>query len=144
MTAGDQGTLVSLQDGSSAGTFVNHSTGTGNISDGTMINYRWLMIIKHYLNNLYLFSTGGGGGTMLQHNTGPGTALSRTMSEIESNLGTMVGSNKIDWLMKILIRSSMRVSTTPWSSTALRRVRIIILQTSSSILTRRMEVRQSS
>jgi len=74
MLPGDQGTLVSLQDGSSAGTFVNHSTGTGNISDGTMINY----------------STGGGGGTMLQHNTGPGTALSRTMSEIESNLGTMV------------------------------------------------------
>ena len=29
---------------------------------------------------------------MLQHNTGPGTALSRTMSEIESNLGTMVGA----------------------------------------------------
>ena len=27
---------------------------------------------------------------MLQHNTGPGTAVSRTMSEIESNLGTMV------------------------------------------------------
>ena len=37
---GDQGTLVSLQDGSSAGTFVNHSTGTGDVSDGTMINYR--------------------------------------------------------------------------------------------------------
>ena len=27
---------------------------------------------------------------MVQHNTGPGTANSRTMSEIESNLGTMV------------------------------------------------------
>jgi len=76
MVPGDQGTLVSLQDGSSAGTFVNHSTGTGDVSDGTMINY----------------STGGGtgAGTMVQHNTGPGTANSRTMSEIESNLGTMV------------------------------------------------------
>ena len=63
MVPGDQGTLVSLEG---AGTFVNHDTG-----DGTMINY----------------STGG--GTMLQHNT-PGTAVSRTMSEIESNLGTMV------------------------------------------------------
>ena len=39
--SGDQGTLVSLQDGSSAGTFVNHSTGTGDVSDGTMINYRY-------------------------------------------------------------------------------------------------------
>ena len=66
MVPGDQGTLVSLEG---AGTFVNHDT--GDVSDGTMINY----------------STGG--GTMLQHNT-PGTAISRTMSEIESNLGTMV------------------------------------------------------
>ena len=48
---------------------MNHDTGDGG--QGTMINY----------------STGG--GTMLQHNT-PGTAVSRTMSEIESNLGTMV------------------------------------------------------
>ena len=66
MVPGDQGTLVSLEG---AGTFVNHDTADGG--DGTMINY----------------STGG--GTMLQHNT-PGTAISRTMSEIESNLGTMV------------------------------------------------------
>ena len=66
MVPGDQGTLVSLEG---AGTFVNHDT--GDAADGTMINY----------------STGG--GTMLQHNT-PGTAVSRTMSEIESNLGTMV------------------------------------------------------
>jgi len=80
MVPGDQGTLVSLQDTSSAGTFVNHSTGT-DLSDGTMINH----------------STGGGtmvqhstGGSMVQHNTGPGTAVSRTMSEIQSNLGTMV------------------------------------------------------
>ena len=36
---GDQGTLVSLQDSSSAGTFVNHSTGPGDMSDGTMINH---------------------------------------------------------------------------------------------------------
>ena len=66
MVPGDQGTLVSLEG---AGTFVNHDT--ADCGDGTMINY----------------STGG--GTMLQHNT-PGTAISRTMSEIESNLGTMV------------------------------------------------------
>ena len=33
---------------------------------------------------------------MLQHNTGPGTALSRTMSEIESNLGTMVRAGLIN------------------------------------------------
>ena len=70
MVPGDQGTLVSLEG---AGTFVNHDTGDagGGGGDGTMINY----------------STGG--GTMLQHST-PGTAISRTMSEIESNLGTMV------------------------------------------------------
>ena len=37
--SGDQGTLVSLQDSSSAGTFVNHSTGPGDMSDGTMINH---------------------------------------------------------------------------------------------------------
>ena len=67
MVPGDQGTLVSLEG---AGTFVNHDTADAG-GDGTMINY----------------STGG--GTMLQHNT-PGTAISRTMSEIESNLGTMV------------------------------------------------------
>jgi len=80
MVPGDQGTLVSLQDTSSAGTFVNHSTGT-DLSDGTMVQH----------------STGGGtmvqhstGGSMVQHNTGPGTAVSRTMSEIQSNLGTMV------------------------------------------------------
>ena len=71
MVPGDQGTLVSLQDGTGAGTFVNHSTGH-EMSDGTMINY----------------STGG--GTMLQHDTGPGTGVSKTMSELESNLGTMV------------------------------------------------------
>ena len=51
---------MSLQDTSSAGTFVNHSTGT-DLSDGTMVQH----------------STGGGtmvqhstGGSMVQHNTG--------------------------------------------------------------------------
>jgi len=72
MVPGDSGTLVSLPDGEAAGTFVNHSTGSGVKESGTMINY----------------STGE--GTMLRHNTGPGSAVSRTMSEIESNLGTMV------------------------------------------------------
>ena len=51
------------------GTFVNHGTDLAD-SSGTMVNY----------------STGE--GTMLQHSTGgPGN---RTMSEIESDLGTMV------------------------------------------------------
>merc|ERR1719320_1550571 len=39
-------------------------------------------------------------GTMVQHNTGPGTAVSRTMSEIESNLGTMVINNSLENTMK--------------------------------------------
>ena len=38
---------------------------------------------------------------MLQHHTGgPGTAISRTMSEIESNLGTMVINNSEHSTMK--------------------------------------------
>jgi len=77
MVPGDQGTLVSLQG--DQGTFVNHSTGGGD--SGTMINY----------------STEG---TMVQHNTGPGTAVSRTMSEIESDLGTMVINNSLENTMK--------------------------------------------
>jgi len=65
---GDQGTLVS-QAGSGQGTFVNHGTDLAD-SSGTMVNY----------------STGE--GTMLQHSTGgPGN---RTLSEVESDLGTMV------------------------------------------------------
>jgi len=70
MVPGDSGTLVSLPDAESAGTFVNHSTGSvkGAGTGG--------------------YSTGE--GTMLRHNTGPGSAVSRTMSEIESDLGTMV------------------------------------------------------
>jgi len=76
MVPGDQGTLVSLQE--DQGTFVNHSTGGGD--SGTMINYS--------------------DGTMVQHNTGPGTAVSRTMSEIESNLGTMVINSSLENTMK--------------------------------------------
>merc|ERR1719435_120286 len=76
MVPGDQGTLVSLPG--DQGTFVNHSTGGGD--SGTMINYSE--------------------GTMVQHNTGPGTAVSRTMSEIESNLGTMVINNSLENTMK--------------------------------------------
>lgn len=66
MLPGDQGTLVSLNDG----TFVNHPT---NLDlDGTMIQY-------------------AEDGTMVKHDTGPGSAISRTLSEVESNLGgTMV------------------------------------------------------
>lgn len=76
MVPGDQGTLVSLPG--DQGTFVNHSTGGGD--SGTMINYSE--------------------GTMVQHNTGPGTTVSRTMSEIESNLGTMVINNSLENTMK--------------------------------------------
>merc|ERR1712013_456068 len=76
MVPGDQGTLVSLPG--DQGTFVNHSMGGGD--SGTMINYS--------------------DGTMVQHNTGPGTAVSRTMSEIESNLGTMVINNSLENTMK--------------------------------------------
>jgi len=78
MVPSDQGTLVSLQDttGTSAGTFVNHKTGEVGAMDGTMINY----------------NTGTSTGSMVMHDTqpGPGTAMSRTMSELESTMGTMV------------------------------------------------------
>lgn len=78
---GDQGTLVSLPGGDQ-GTFVNHSTGPGSSTDnGTMINYS--------------------DGTMLQHDTGgPGTAQSKTLPEIESNLGTMVINESSENTMK--------------------------------------------
>ena len=87
--------------GTSAGTFVNHKTGEVGTMDGTMINY----------------NTGTSTGSMVMHDTqvghwtenireiffvfrkyifnnlfqpGPGTAMSRTMSELESTMGTMV------------------------------------------------------
>merc|ERR1719369_687307 len=37
-----------------------------------------------------MLNHGTGAGTMEQQFSGPGTAISRTMSEVESNLGTMV------------------------------------------------------
>jgi len=66
MLPGDHGTLVSQGDG----TFVNHPTNMEY--DGTMIQY-------------------AEDGTMVKHDTGPGSAISRTLSEVESSLGgTMV------------------------------------------------------
>jgi len=79
MIPGDQGTLVSLPGGDQ-GTFLNHSTGP-TTDNGTMINYSE--------------------GTMVQHDTGgPGTAQSKTMSEIESAMGTMVINESSENTMK--------------------------------------------
>lgn len=65
MRPGDSGTLVSNNDG----TFVNYNT---NLQyDGTMVQYE-------------------DDGTMVKHDTGPGSAHAKTISDIESNLGTMV------------------------------------------------------
>jgi len=94
MLRGDQGTLVSQADG----TFVNHATnpdyggtmlqyGDGtmlnhgtmeNNGEGTMLNHGDGTMINH------------GEGSLVQHKSGPGSAISRTLSGIESNLGTMV------------------------------------------------------
>jgi len=76
MLPGDQGTLVSVADG----TFVNHPT---NPDDGTMIQYSNGTADGTMLRH-------GEDGTMVTHGTGPGSAISRTLSGVESNLGTMV------------------------------------------------------
>merc|ERR1719334_169676 len=77
---GDEGTIKSLSEvGTDQGTMVEHGTGP-SVNDGTMISYSE--------------------GTMVQHDTGPGTAQSKTMSEIESNLGTMVINESSENTMK--------------------------------------------
>jgi len=82
---GDQGTLRSLT-GVEDGTFVNHPTGPGTADEGTMLNYSE--------------------GTMVQHDTAPdtpllpGTAHSKTMSELESSMGTMVINESSENTMK--------------------------------------------
>jgi len=67
MLPGDQGTLVSNADG----TFVNYKTNEIKY-DGTMVEYD------------------SAAGTMVKHDTGPGSAHAKTISELESNVGTMV------------------------------------------------------
>ena len=48
---------------------------------------------------------------MVQHNTGPGTANSRTMSEIESNLGTMViNDSEHNTMKQVKIKSFLNVT----------------------------------
>merc|ERR550519_715949 len=77
---GDEGTIKSLSGiGEDQGTMVEHGTGPST-NNGTMISYSE--------------------GTMVQHDTGPGTAQSKTMSEIESNLGTMVINESSENTMK--------------------------------------------
>ncbi|XP_023339413.1 serine/threonine-protein kinase 3 [Eurytemora carolleeae] len=80
MLPGDQGTLISISDG----TFVNHPTNPEY--DGTMLQYGDGTMVQHGTGSMI----GVEGGTMVQHDTGPGSAISRTMSGIDSNLGTMV------------------------------------------------------
>jgi len=71
-------------DGVDSGTMVPADQGTLKEGDGTMVNHGTMEVMDS--------------GTMLNHGTGsveqqfsgPGTAVSRTMSEVESNLGTMV------------------------------------------------------
>ena len=78
---------------------------------------------------------------MVQHNTGPGTANSRTMSEIESNLGTMVINDSEHNTMKQVRREKIfgiRIILFPVCSTALLLVSRITLRTSCNISTRRM------
>ena len=74
MLPGDQGTLVSISDG----TFVNHPTNP----DGTMLQYGNGTMVEHGDEGTMLRhgdSTLGreGEGTMVTHGTGPGSAISR-------------------------------------------------------------------
>ena len=67
MLPGDQGTLISISDG----TFVNHPTNPEY--DGTMLQYGDGTMVQHGTGSMI----GEGGGTMVQHDTGPGSAISR-------------------------------------------------------------------